>query len=151
MSRSKPCWGLTTIDSRRGGGGGRSGDTASDERIGRALSVVASELSRATDRGATRRKAWDLSAAVHKAAVGNIPTKGQRRRSTPWWTPTLTDLKSMVCHAQSDCQDRWLSPQERQDRREGYETIRRIYTRAVKAAKRENWREFVTTETSTNM
>ena len=30
-----------------------------------ALSVVASELGRATDRGATLRKAWDLQAAVH--------------------------------------------------------------------------------------
>ena len=42
-------------------------------------------------------------------------------------------------------------PQERRERREAYDTIRRLYTNAVKATKREIWRDFVTEQAQSNM
>jgi Reverse transcriptase (RNA-dependent DNA polymerase). len=98
-------------------------------------------------------KAWELQKAIHNTASGNIGRKsGNRRdRAVRWWTPTLTDLKRMSYNARRDYQNSDQPPQERHERMQAYYTIRRLYTNAVKATKKESWRDFVMEQAQSNM
>ena len=77
--------------------------------------------------------------------IRNVVYKKTSMHLSPYnSTPTLTDLKRMSYNARRDNQNSDQPPQERHERRQAYDTIRRLYTNAVKATKRESWRDFLT-------
>lgn len=90
--------------------------------------------------------ARQLQKAITKAADASIPRKVYRRHAVPWWSNTLTDLKKMTYTARQDSQQHHLTRDERQEKRIAYRAIRRIYTRAVRATKKESWRDFISAE-----
>lgn len=96
-----------------------------------------------------KQEAYDYARQLHRAitraADASIPKMTYYKKRTAWWNNTLTDLKKMTHAARRDMQQQHATRDQQEERKDAYRTIRRIYTSAIRATKKESWREFVTT------
>ncbi|CAK9819177.1 Putative 115 kDa protein in type-1 retrotransposable element R1DM [Anthophora quadrimaculata] len=87
----------------------------------------------------------NLEDAIIKASELSIPKKTQFARSVPWWTRHLTELRQKSFEARHRYQ-RTKNEPHRQKQKKEYNKARNKYISAVRTAKAESWRKFVTQE-----
>lgn len=88
------------------------------------------------------RMAEALTGVITEACTESMPKKKFYRRSNPWWTVALTNLKKGVYQKRRAFQGEQDGPRRLELRLE-YRTSLREYSREVKRTKLESWRNFV--------
>ena len=93
-----------------------------------------------------------LTSVLYEACTESMPQKRRFRVSNPWWTKALTKLKRKT-YGKRRTYQRELISQERRKKggdilikrlREPYKASKHLYSKTIKSAKRESWRNFVT-------
>ena len=84
-----------------------------------------------------------MERAIVSACHSSMPTKKWRARALPGWTPELTDRKKAVYRCRRAFQAEH-DADERAVKRETYLKLAREYRGAVKAARMNSWKDFVT-------
>ena len=87
--------------------------------------------------------AKELTDAIIDACEASMPRKRRFRRSNPWWTKELTKRKKAVYRLRRGLQREREESAPRRKKLEYRSSLRR-YSRAVRRAKLESWRRFVT-------
>lgn len=84
-----------------------------------------------------------LTGVLTDACTESMPRRKHFRKSNPWWTVALTNLKKGVYRKRRAFQEERAGPR-RHELRLQYRTSLREYSREVKRTKLESWRSFVT-------
>lgn len=102
--------------------------------------LEALELNSAFD---VEKMAKTLTEVLTDACTESMPRKIRFRKSNPWWTAELTTLKKVVYRHMRAYRRESAEP-ERLEKLQVYRSSLRKYSREVKKAKRESWKDFVT-------
>lgn len=89
------------------------------------------------------RMATTLTEVLTNACSQSMPRRVRFRKSNPWWTAELTNMKKAVYRLMRAYRRETVEPERLVKLRE-YRSRLRNYNREVKKAKRESWRNFVT-------
>lgn len=87
--------------------------------------------------------ATTLTSVLTDACVESMPRKKRFRKSNPWWTRALTNKRRLVVRQMRAYQRERTQPL-RLEKLQVYRTSLREYGKEVKKAKRDSWKDFVT-------
>uniref|UniRef100_A0ABD2VXI4 Reverse transcriptase domain-containing protein n=1 Tax=Trichogramma kaykai TaxID=54128 RepID=A0ABD2VXI4_9HYME len=86
-----------------------------------------------------------LTNVVVKASDSSMPVKKRHKKSVPWWSRELTDMKKRVNRLRREYQ-REVIHELRQNKKAFYLRERKAYTRRASSARQSSWRAFIEKE-----
>ncbi|CAL7932893.1 unnamed protein product, partial [Xylocopa violacea] len=96
-----------------------------------------------------RSTATTITKIIQTACESAIPRKTQFPKSVPWWNASLTKLKKDTRTARRRSQTTTHEPHRSQEKK-NYSIARNKYIAAIRKAKQDNWKKFVTSEGNRN-
>ncbi|CAL7932858.1 unnamed protein product, partial [Xylocopa violacea] len=96
-----------------------------------------------------RNTATTITKIIQTACESAIPRKTQFPKSVPWWNASLTKLKKDTRTARRRHQTTTHEPHRSQEKK-NYSIARNKYIAAIRKAKQDNWKKFVTSEGNRN-
>ncbi|CAL7932991.1 unnamed protein product [Xylocopa violacea] len=97
----------------------------------------------------SNKAAIEITQILQAACNAAIPKKKQFPKSVPWWNSHLTELKTLTTKARRKYQQTSHEPRRSQEKMK-YSSIRNKYVAAIRKAKLDSWKNFVTTEGNAN-
>ncbi|CAL7932780.1 unnamed protein product, partial [Xylocopa violacea] len=97
----------------------------------------------------SNKAAIEITHIIQAACNAAIPKKKQFPKSVPWWNSHLTKLKTLTTKARRKYQQTSHEPRRSQEKMK-YSSIRNKYVAAIRKAKLDSWKNFVTTEGNAN-
>lgn len=120
-------------------------DSANMQKFERALLESKRNLTlRPSCREEVEQLALEFEQSIVQACESSMRTKRWHSKSVPWWTPELTRRKKQVYRCRRAFQNPRLSADERADRKAEYLVQRKAYSAAVRVARYQSWKDFVT-------